>query len=117
MRRKEEWFGMRDKEDERYDLEEKKGWVQLIDKSMKDERRALSICKMHNYPRNEPKMQVTMKVVYFAMLFISLNSNNHHRAFLMCRKIIQYALPRLWVYEYDMYQMCMWESHLSTKDM
>ena len=45
MTRKEEWFGMRDKEDERYNLEEKKGWVQLIDKSMKDERGALSICK------------------------------------------------------------------------
>ena len=35
MTRKEEWFDMRDKEDERYDLEEKKGWVQFIDKSMK----------------------------------------------------------------------------------
>ena len=27
MRIKEEWFDTRDKEDERYDLEEKKGWV------------------------------------------------------------------------------------------
>ena len=44
--KKEEWFGTRDKEDKRYNLEEKKGWVQLIGKSMKDERRALSICKM-----------------------------------------------------------------------
>ena len=43
MTRKEEWFSTRGKEDERYDLEEKKGQVQLIEKSMKDERRALSI--------------------------------------------------------------------------
>ena len=33
----------------------------------------------------------------------------------MCRKIIQYTLARLWVYEYDLYRMCMWESHLSIK--
>ena len=46
MIRKEEWFGTRDKEDEIYDSEEKKGQVQLIDKSMKDERRDLTICKM-----------------------------------------------------------------------
>ena len=37
------WCDTRDKEDERCDLEEKKGWVQLIDKSMKDERRDLSM--------------------------------------------------------------------------
>ena len=34
MIKKEEWFDMRDKEDERYNLEGKKGWVQLINKSM-----------------------------------------------------------------------------------
>ena len=69
--------------------------MQLIEKSMKDEKRALSICKMHDYPRNEPKMQATMKVVYFTRSFDSFNSNNHHQAFWMCRKIIQYALARL----------------------
>ena len=103
---------------ERQDQEEaKERWVLLTDKSVKEERRSLSICKMHDYPRNESKMEVTMKVVYFARSYNSFNSNNHHQAFWMCRKIIQYALAGLWVYEYDLYQMCMWESHLGIKDM
>ena len=63
------------------------------------------------------KMQTTMKQVYLARSFNSFNSNNHHRAFWMCGKIIQYALARLWVYEYDLYPMCIWESHLNIKDM
>ena len=62
-------------------------------------------------------MQATMKVVYSARSFKLFNSNNHHRAFWMCRKIIQYTLARLWVYEYDLYWMCMWESYLSIKDI
>ena len=48
------------------------------------------------------KMQVTMKVVYFARSYNSFNSNNHHRAFWMCHEIIQHTLARLWVYEYDL---------------
>ena len=103
---------MRGKEDERCELEEKRGRGQLIDKSMKMKG------ELSPYARgNEPRMQATMKVVYFARLFNSLNSNNHHRAFWMCCKIIQYALARLWVYEYDLYLMCMWKSNISIKDM
>ena len=63
------------------------------------------------------KCKLPWKWFTFARSYNSFNSNNHQWVVWMCRKIIQYTLARLWVYEYDLYQMCMWESHLSIKDI
>ena len=72
---------------------------------------------MHDYPINEPKNANYHESGFLARSYNSFNSNNHHQTFWMCRKIIQYTLARLWVYEYDLYRMCMWESHLGIKDI